>query len=85
MIQGGWLEKTARVVAQQIMAGTAKATVMVALGTLLGFEGSGLARECSLAPSNRPGSQSRLWILSGWQTPVPFPSFCSTFRPLGSV
>ena len=26
--------------AQQIMAETAKATVMVALGTLLGFEGS---------------------------------------------
>lgn len=40
-----------------IMARTAKATVMVALGTLpSGFEGSNRARERSLAPSNSSGT-----------------------------
>lgn len=71
MILRGWLEATARVVAEQIMAGTAKATVMAALGTLLGFEGSTLAGERSLAPSNRPVSGPRLWILSGLGTSNP--------------
>lgn len=46
------------------MAGTAKATIMVALGTLFGFEGSNLARERSLAPSNRP------WISVAFMDPV---------------